>query len=269
MLAMILKVNHTTSYHYDAPVSYGLQQVRLTPRGSEGQKILAWDISIEGGRKELSFIDHHANHVDLISIDPGGERIVIHVNGEVETTDKAGVIGRHRECTPLWMFKRPTWLTAPGPKIRSLVKELGAGFENDIALAHALSALIVEHVPYATGRTGADTDAEKAVGHGAGVCQDHAHIFITAMRLLGHPARYVSGYLMMNDRADQDATHAWAEAWFDGIGWVAFDVSNGYSPDDRYIRVATGLDYNDASPVSGMRFGPTAESMQVQLQVQQ
>jgi transglutaminase-like putative cysteine protease len=102
-----------------------------------------------------------------------------------------------------------------------------------------------------------------------GVCQDHAHIFITAMRLLGYPSRYVSGYLMMNDREEQDATHAWAEAHLDGIGWVGFDVSNGYSPDDRYIRVATGLDYKDASPMTGMRFGNNTEHLAVQLQVQQ
>lgn len=266
---MRLTVKHTTSYLYDAPVDYGLQQVRLTPKERESQKILRWDITIEGGYKQLHFTDHNANHVDLINIEAGGDRVIINVNGEVETNDTSGIIGRHRGFMALWMFKRPTLLTTPGARIRALLKELGNGFENDIIRAHALSALIVKHVPYATGKTDAGTDAEQAVIHGAGVCQDHAHIFITLMRLLGHPARYVSGYLMMNDREEQDATHAWAEAWFDGIGWVGFDVSNGYSPDDRYIRVATGLDYNDASPASGMRFGPTGESMLVQLQVQQ
>lgn len=266
---MRLSVNHSTSYSYDAPVNYGLQQVRLWPREREGQKILHWDIAIEGGKKELQFTDHHANHVDLISIEPGGERLAIHIRGEVETGNMAGVVGQQRGFMALWMFKRPTVLTTPGPKIRALLKELDSEYENDIARAHALSALIVEHVPYVTGKTDAETGAEQAVIQAAGVCQDHAHIFITAARLLGHPARYVSGYLMMNDRAEQDATHAWAEAYFDSIGWVGFDVSNGYSPDERYIRVATGLDYYDASPVSGMRFGATGESMLVQLQVQQ
>jgi transglutaminase-like putative cysteine protease len=266
---MRLTVKHKTSYLYNAPVNYGLQQVRLTPKQRQGQNILRWDVVIEGGRKELEFTDQHANHVELVSIDPGGEQIIIHVTGEVETSDTAGVVGRHHGYMPLWMFKRPTLLTTPGSKIRALTKELGTDFDNDIARAHALSALIVSHVPYVTGKTDAETGAEQAITQGTGVCQDHAHIFVTAMRLLGHPARYVSGYLMMNDRTDQDATHAWAEAWFDGVGWVGFDVSNGYSPDERYIRVATGLDYNDASPVSGMRYGPTEESMLVQLQVQQ
>ena len=266
---MRLKVKHTTSYFYSAPVDYSLQQVRMTPKQRQGQKILDWNVSIDGGRKQLEFTDQHANHVELISIDPGVERIVIHVTGEVETSDAAGILGRHQGFMPLWLFKRPTALTAPGPRIRALQKELGADFDSDIAQAHALSALIVEHVPYATGKTDAETGAEQAVVHASGVCQDHAHIFVSVMRLLGHPARYVSGYLMMNDRVEQDAMHAWAEAWFEGIGWVGFDVSNGYSPDERYIRVATGLDYNDASPVSGMRYGSTNEQMLVDIQVQQ
>ncbi|MGA9573486.1 MAG: transglutaminase family protein [Lysobacterales bacterium] len=266
---MRLQVEHKTSYLYNAPVNYGLQQVRLTPKQRQGQSILNWNVDIEGGHKELEFTDQHANHVELISIDPGGERIILHVSGEVETSDTAGVVGRHRGFMPLWMFLRPTALTAPGPKIRALLKELGNDFDNDIARAHALSVLIVDHVPYVTGRTDAGTGAEQAVNQASGVCQDHAHIFVSCMRLLGYPARYVSGYLMMNDRIEQDATHAWAEACFDSIGWVGFDVSNGYSPDERYVRVATGLDYNDASPVSGLRFGPTEEHMQVDLQVQQ
>ena len=74
---------------------------------------------------------------------------------------------------------------------------------------------------------------------------------------------------MMNDRVEQEASHAWAEAYIDGIGWVGFDVSNGISPDERYIRVATGLDYKEAAPISGMRFGDGGETMVVTLQVQQ
>ena len=104
---------------------------------------------------------------------------------------------------------------------------------------------------------------------GGGVCQDHEQIFVPAARVAGIPARYISGYLMMNDRVDQDASHAWAEAHIDGLGWVGFDVSNGYSPDERYVRIATGLVARDASPISGVRMGSANESMIVSLQIQQ
>tara|TARA_R110002095_G_scaffold44996_1_gene40469 strand:- start:492 stop:716 length:225 start_codon:yes stop_codon:yes gene_type:complete len=74
---------------------------------------------------------------------------------------------------------------------------------------------------------------------------------------------------MMDDRVDQDASHAWAEAHIDGLGWVGFDVSNGISPDERYVRVATGLDSRDAAPIIGTRLGSANESMIVSLQIQQ
>lgn len=266
---MRLKINHTTTYKYDAPVDYGLQQVRLTPKERAGQQTIYWDLTVEGGKKELAFTDQHSNHVDLISISPGDDQIIIHCKGEIEVSETTGVVGQHKGFMALWNFQQETALTTSGAKVAALIAELGSDFSDDISKAHALSALIVEHVPYLIGKTDAETTAEGALILAGGVCQDHAHIFITAMRALGYPARYVSGYLMMNDRVDQDATHAWAEAHFDGIGWVGFDVSNGYSPDERYIRVATGLDYSDASPVSGMRYGGTKENMVVQLQVQQ
>ena len=101
------------------------------------------------------------------------------------------------------------------------------------------------------------------------MCQDHAQIFIAAARAMEIPARYVSGYLMMNDRIEQEATHAWAEAWVQGLGWVGFDVSNGISPDPRYVRVATGRDYRDAAPITGISFGPVAERLTVDLAVEQ
>ena len=73
----------------------------------------------------------------------------------------------------------------------------------------------------------------------------------------------------MNDRTHQDASHAWAEAHVDGLGWVGFDISNGISPDARYVRVATGLDYREAAPISGLRFGHGHETMDVSIHVQQ
>lgn len=266
---MRLHINHKTRYQYDVPVTLALQQVRLTPKARPELEVINWNIDVEGGKKELEFTDQHGNHVDLISVNRGAQELTVHVKGEVEVSNNAGIVGQHWGYMALWTFLRPTSLTQAGPKISALLTEMGSDFSSDIERAHALSELILRHVPYEIGRTDAETNAEQAVEAGAGVCQDHAHIFISAMRKLGHPARYVSGYLMMNDREEQDATHAWAEAHLDGIGWVGFDVSNGYSPDERYVRVATGLDYKDAAPVSGMRYGGASENMVVQLQVQQ
>jgi transglutaminase-like putative cysteine protease len=266
---MRLKISHETKYFYEEPAKYALQQLRLTPKSRPGQSIISWDTFIQGGVKELEFSDQHNNHVVLVSVEPGATEISIKCEGEVETLDTHGVIGKQGGFTPLWFFSRVTPLTNPGKLTRELVKQLGGDFDMDVPRLHALSKMISDGVIYETDTTHSGTTAEEALEIGTGVCQDHAHIFITVARLLGYPARYVSGYLMMDDRIDQDATHAWAEAYIDDIGWIGFDVSNGISPDERYVRVATGLDYRDATPISGMRIGEGGEDMSVSLQVQQ
>lgn len=267
---MHLKILHTTTYHFDQPVPYGLQQLRLIPKDRTGQRVLSWDMTIEGGREQTQFDDHHHNRVSLISFDPHATSIVVHCEGAVETEDLGGVIGKHGGYAPLWLFRRSTELTRAGPNVRRIAKGLREAHEDEISRLHALSARILEEVPYEIGTTDAATSAEEALEHGCGVCQDHTHIFAAAARAMGFPARYVSGYLMMNDRVHQDASHAWAEAHIDGIGWVGFDISNGISPDARYLRVATGLDYREAAPVSGLRIGGAGgEALSIDIQVQQ
>ena len=265
---MRLRVSHKTSYHYDKPIHFALQQLRKTPLPSAMQSIDKWEVSLEGATKELSFTDQHANQVILSSIEPGQSEMTILCEGEIDTHETHGVLGYEVQHAPLWYYRRETPATQAGPEVRKLLKSLRKE-QSDLSRMHALSALINERVSYETGRTEVTTTAEEALKAGHGVCQDHTHIFIAAARTIGYPARYISGYLMMDDRIDQEATHAWAEAFIPDIGWVGFDVSNVISPDERYVRIASGLDYKEAAPVSGMRFGESAESFSVSLQVEQ
>ncbi|MEM1236189.1 MAG: transglutaminase family protein [Pseudomonadota bacterium] len=266
---MLLNIAHTSRYQFEEPVHHGLQQLRKTPKNRPGQIVKDWSVEIEGGRIETEFTDHNANGVSLISIAPETTELTIRCSGTVETEDLNGVVGKQRGYVPLWLYMRSTDLTRATANVRRMAKGLREDHDNDIALLHALSARILEAVRYEIGQTDAATTADAAIERGSGVCQDHAHIFIAVARALDIPARYVSGYLMMNDRVDQDATHAWAEAHIDGIGWVGFDVSNAISPDARYVRVATGLDYREAAPISGLRFGAGAETLAVDVSVAQ
>jgi transglutaminase-like putative cysteine protease len=262
-----LKISHSNTYSYDAPVEYALQQVRLTPVNNKQQTVHAWDVEIEGGKKELSFDDHHGNRTFTVSLNPGNSKITVKASGIVETHDSTGILGLVHGCLPLWHFKQYTKRTKPGKGIKTLSKTINSS--DQLSSLHELSREILSAASYKKGQTFVDTIAEDALLLGSGVCQDHAQIFISATRHAGIPARYVSGYLMMNDRIEQEATHAWAEAYIDKLGWVGFDVSNGISPDERYVRIATGLDSKGASPISGLRLGSTTESMIVSLQIQQ
>lgn len=268
---MKLSITHETIYDYDAPVHYALQKLRLIPRSGHGQQVLNWQTEIIGGEKQLMFDDLFINHTELVKVTKGVTQIRTISSGEVELENINGVIGRHAGYAPLWLFENATPLTAAGNNIRKLAAKVRNATEgqDDIARLHALSQEIAAHVAYETGRTDSGTTAEVALTAGHGVCQDHSHIMIAAARLLGYPARYISGYLYMSDRDQQDASHAWCEIWTKDLGWVGFDVSNGISPDEHYVRVAAGRDYTDAAPILGIRQGNGTENLHVSLQVQQ
>ncbi|MDJ0978735.1 MAG: transglutaminase family protein [Erythrobacter sp.] len=265
---MRLSIRHTTRYAFSDPVIHALQRLRLTPKGTQGQSVIHWDMEFENAHPELEYDDQHFNTVTLVAVEPGANEVIVTSNGTVETRDNAGVIGQHSGHMPLWSFLGQTPLTKPGPRMRALIREVSGPEDGErLDYLHALSARIRELVEYDRAGSDVDTSAEEAVATGKGVCQDHTHIFIGAARAADIPARYVSGYLMMNDRVEQEATHAWAEAHIDGLGWVGFDISNGISPDPRYVRVATGRDYRDAAPVTGISFGQAEQLLTVHVQV--
>lgn len=267
---MILTIQHTTTYSYAEPVPYGLQQLRLTPKSRIGQSVLTWQTLVTGGKHELDYEDQHMNKVVLVSFEGTPHEIVISCQGSVQTADTSGVLGKHAGFAPLWYFERTTPRTRAGAGIRSLIKGLAAEHDDILARCHALMARVSEAVAYRPGSTHSQTTAEEALGAGQGVCQDHAHVMIAAARALGLPARYVSGYLLLQDTETQEAAHAWAEVHVEPLGWIGFDPANLICPDERYVRVATGLDYAEAAPVSGLRVGgPAGETLRVDVQVQQ
>ncbi len=264
---MLLSIEHKTSYRYDQPVGYGLTRLRLAPRNGPLQRVRGWTVSVEGATQQLAYRDHFGNDTRLLAAEGLPHVISITARGQVETEDNAGITGPHRGDAPLWLFMRPTALTTAGERVTALIEPLRARGLQGLDLLHALMGAVGSAVRYEIGGTHPATTAEEALGHATGVCQDQAQVFIAAARALGLPARYVSGYLRMTDRIEQDATHAWAEAHVEGLGWVGFDVANRICPDARYVRIATGRDYVDAAPITGVRFGPGAETLDVHLRV--
>lgn len=263
---MRLKISHMTEYTYDEPVEFALQRLRLTPKDGPGQKVIAWQSLVSGAGHEAAYDDHFGNRVELVSITGGEQTIRIMASGEVETEERNGVFGPHIGFVPLWLFRRETHLTKPGRSIRELAKSIEG--DGELAKLHALMEAVNATVEFRKDATTSATTAEEALELRAGVCQDHAQVFISAVRLLGLPARYVSGYMLDGSEAAA-ASHAWAEAHVPGLGWVGFDPANCVCPDERYVRVASGLDYSDTAPVSGMRVGTSPEMIIVNVSVEQ
>jgi transglutaminase-like putative cysteine protease len=262
-----LKITHRTQYQYDAPLAYALQRIRLVPLNRDGQTVLQWNVAIEGATEELRYVDHFGNDTRLLSVSGAPHLIAVEASGEVEIEDRAGVAGSHRGFAPLWLFEAETELTKAGKGIAHVAAKIDG--ENDLERLHNLMAAVGSRVSYQKGTTGTLTTAEQALEQSAGVCQDQSHIFIAAARRMGYPARYVSGYLMMDGQSEQAAMHAWAEVHVKSLGWVGFDVANAMSPDERYVTIAVGRDYRDAMPVSGFRLGQADERLEVRITVEQ
>jgi transglutaminase-like putative cysteine protease len=130
-------------------------------------------------------------------------------------------------------------------------------------------AKIRQTMVYDTVPTEATTTATEAIALRRGVCQDFAHVFISGARHLGLPARYVSGYLYDPKVPSTSGGHGWAEAYIEDLGWVGFDPTNGTAPTEDHIRVAVGLDYLGAAPISGTRFGGSGEVLTVHVEVKE
>jgi transglutaminase-like putative cysteine protease len=264
---VLISIRHVTRFSYAAPVGYAVQSLRLTPASFRGHRVLAWDVRVPGAGPALQFTDGDGNLVHNVTVATQHHGLTIEAGGTVETSDRNGVVDGLAIAPPPRVYLRQTAQTRAVPAIRELAQ--AAVRPDTIGQLHALSAVIRDGVGYVPGTTDAQTTAADALAAGRGVCQDHAHIFIAAARCLGIPARYVTGYLLLEKALPSPAHHAWAEAWVEGLGWVGFDITNGICPTERYVRLATGLDAKAAAPITGSRRGGDAEQLDVCVLVQQ
>lgn len=262
---MRIRIRHTTSYAYDRPIDYAAQLLRLTPGEHAGQRVRHWRVVADGSAL-ASCDDGYGNVLHLHTAARPHRGATVVAEGEVETADTHGVVRDAVERLPPAYWLRATPLTEADAAIGELARSV-AGEGEVVARLHRLMGAVRERVDYVAGATTVATTAAEALANGRGVCQDHAHVFVAAARLLGVPARYVSGYLWQGGDA-ATATHAWAEAHVDGLGWVGFDAANRVCPTDAYVRVAIGLDYGEAAPVRGVRRGAAVEALAVAVDVQ-
>jgi transglutaminase-like putative cysteine protease len=249
---MKLLVRHQTVYSYEAAAGRVAMLLKLMPARSAAQTVEDWHVSING-EPVTGFAPNSLGDMEAIWIrHDGQDRAVIVAEGLVETRDTHGVLGWPASQVNARYFLRSTPLTTASPAIVDMARSIEAlGTGGALARLHALSTAVSDSVSYRPGVTGPDTTAAEAFALGAGVCQDHAQVFIAGARAIGVPARYVSGYLLAQDGDVLHETHGWAEALVPDLGWVGFDPSNRVCVTDRYLRLAGGLDADLAAPVRG------------------
>ena len=262
---MRLSIRHETTYRYDTPATYAIQTLRLTPRSHEGQYVAAWRIDIDRDCRLDKREDAFGNLTHTFSIDGAIRELSIVALGQIETQDCHGVVRGVAERFPPALFLRETELTAHDRAIADFAAEVARVSGSDtLAALHRLMAGVHERMRFDCDATETTTTAAEAFAAGHGVCQDLTHVFISAARRLGIPARYVGGYMFRSDgENEQEAGHAWAEAHVEGLGWVGFDPANCICPTDAHVRVAMSLDCLGATPIRGVRYGGSDEQLAV------
>jgi len=267
---MRIRVWHDTTYRYSWPVTGVIQTLRLTPRNTESQYVMEWRIDVSADCPLTAHVDAFGNISHTLTAEGPLDHLTVHVEGEAEIEDTVGVVKGTVEPFPPSLFLRETLLTQANEHIRTFARDTVGSAQDRLTMLHALLDTLHETVTYDGDPTHVHTTAAEALAIRRGVCQDISHIYIACARSIGIPARYVSGYLHRADgNNQQQAGHGWAEAFVDGLGWVAFDAANGMCATDAYLRVAVGLDYLSAAPIRGSRTGGEGEGLDVRIRIEQ
>lgn len=266
---MRIQISHETVYRYETPAAGVIQTLRLTPRNHDGQYVVDWRIDVSENCQLDQHEDAFGNIIHVFTAEGPFEELRVLVEGEVDTQDTNGVVQGAIERFPPSLYLRETPLTTLDPAIVAFAKAAQAKTDGDVLkVVHMLLERLHEEMTYDEDPTKVTTTAAEAFALKRGVCQDLTHIFIAAARSLAIPARYIGGHFHRADGVmQQEAGHAWAEAFVPDLGWVAFDPANGLCATDAYVRVACGLDYLGAAPVRGTRYGGGAEAMEVAVRV--
>ncbi len=264
---MKLSIRHQTIYRYAASQAYSIQQLHVTPRLEAQQSVLTWNLKAPGAIH--AYTDAYGNRSHMLTLNEPHNTVAIVAEGLVLTTPLHD--GRLQNTEPLspLVFTVPTRLTTPTVDVKDYAAARLINVHDGRATTGAMLALaeaIHGSVAYTTGATSVDTTAHDAMLIGAGVCQDHAHLFRACCHAMGVPARYVSGYIDPGS-SGHAASHAWVDAWVidaDFEGWISIDVTHARLMTDAYCRLAIGRDYHSAAPVRGSRRGAGEETMSVE-----
>jgi transglutaminase-like putative cysteine protease len=265
---MRLSIRHEIIHRYERPVRFLIQNLRLTPRGHEGQHVVHWRIDVDVECRLRASQDAFGNIVHGFTLDGPLSGLTVTAIGEIETFDTRGVVAGSLERFPPDLYLRPTSLTPATPEIRSFADAATGGAAGELDRLHALLRAMAQ-APSAANAGLAASGQSQAQSAGAPTPEALAQAFIACARHSGIPARYVEGYLLPDTGTVSRGRHGWAEAHVPGLGWVGFDPASGLCPDERYVRVAIGLDALGAAALRGADAGGADQAAEVKLTVSQ
>ncbi|SDJ01888.1 Transglutaminase-like enzyme, putative cysteine protease [Frankineae bacterium MT45] len=278
-----MRIRHTSRYDYDGPVTASFNETRLTPLLLPWQNPLETLLNVDADGQQASwqhaYSDYWGTWVRAFEVQAPHTSLGVEAVSLVEVND-AGRPTPDLEMS--WdsvrsdaVYQRfgeyltQTARTEPNEELAAIAAEVGADLAPHQA-ALAVCNRVRETVTYVPGSTGVNTSATQSWEAGAGVCQDYAHIVVGALRHIGLPARYVSGYMHPDRNAGlgepvKGESHAWVQWWLGE--WIGHDPTNDSSIGERHVLVGTGRDYTDAPPIKGLVAGSATSELSVSVEI--
>lgn len=275
-----LRIKHMTGFHYGGDVTASYNEARMLPVSADGQLVLFSNLEILPISSQHNYVDYWGSRVSSFEILTPHKELALTATSLVEVRPRlhadekldwdALAVAAERATSSVEQLKQ-TRRTTPPVEVQDLAREIASSTTDACAAALEICMAIGNAVEYMQGVTGVHSTAAEAWAVRKGVCQDIAHLALGALRHVGIPARYVSGYLHPKPSAEIGETvagesHAWVE-WFCGDGWRGFDPTNNIDIGDRHVLVGRGRDYNDVPPLRGVYAGPFGSTLFVTVEI--
>jgi transglutaminase-like putative cysteine protease len=277
---MLISLLHRTTFVYAGAAHDSFNEVRLKPLDDAGQVCRSFELKIDPATQTRDYVDFYGNTVHYFDVVTGHEKLVIEAVSEVETTPNAArppvPVVAHSEVDVERELRSEFLVDSHYVPLEvSVWKEakdaLHAGRSDIWSDVRRICQHVYTSFAYKPRSTGVATVATDAIKLRTGVCQDFAHVALGMCRTSGIPARYVSGYFIKVQRrpGEDEASHAWIEAFVPGYGWAAYDPTHDRAADERYVKIASGRDYGDIRPVSGTYRGGKTRSLEVKVRLRE
>ena len=264
---MRYSIRHITRFTYESPITESVMEARMQPRTDTLQRCLQFTLQTAPSSRVMTYRDHDNNMVHHFNIPGRHSRLTLTAEALVECMTARPLPHRLGPAAwsrldsmaasgQWWEYLAPSTFVQQTEALGAFRTEIGLERGNDPLVAlRRLMGEMYARFEYSPRSTRVDSPIDEALEARKGVCQDFAHIFLSLVRPLGIPGRYVSGYLFheagSQERSTDGATHAWIEVLLPDLGWVGLDPTNNLIADERHIRVAVGRDYADVPPKIG------------------
>lgn len=274
------KIKHITRYTYSSPVIDCTNQIMLYPIIDGLLEVRNHEIKISNDPIVESFIDYFGNHVGVFSVIKPHNGLLIESTADVITkpiifpaddmnaTEQWQFLRSLKNYTAYMDFLKPETFTS-NEEVRNILSEIVDEEKTPLQNGLILSEYVYNNFNYQKGITSVETKIDDVWKLKGGVCQDFAHALLIFLRMFEIPSRYVSGYICPKDKEmrGEGATHAWVEAYITNYGWLGLDPTNNCIVNDQHVRLATGRNFADCTPVKGTYKGSGEHTLEVSVEI--